>query len=293
MTGFAAAQGAGQGWSWSVEMRSVNGRGLDLRFRLPDWIEGLEPELRKTMQARLNRGSVNVGIRLQRDEAGAGVSLNTAALHNALVLLKEIEVQAQDQGLRIKKVSAGDIAAIKGVLDLSETSSTDGAALKPLVLATAATCIDGFVADRDREGDAIAAVLSGQIDRMGRLIDDARAAAGDREAQARAAIQRAVARLLDVGDMPDEARLTQELALIAVKNDVTEEIDRLDTHIAAARNLMGESGAIGRKFDFLMQEFNREANTLCSKSASADLTRVGLDLKVIIDQMREQVQNVE
>ena len=125
------------------------------------------------------------------------------------------------------------------------------------------------------------------------MVADARAAVGDREAATRQAMQRAVARLLEVAEVPDEARLIQELALIAVKNDVTEEIDRLGAHVAAARDLLSQDGAVGRKFDFLMQEFNREANTLCSKSQSAALTAVGLDLKALIDQMREQVQNIE
>lgn len=293
MTGFAAVQGAGHGWSWTVDIRSVNGRGLDLRFRLPDWIEGLEPALRKVFQGRLHRGTVNVGIRVQRDEAGAGLTLNPDALSHAVSLLTVIRDEAQTRGLKTRKPSAAEIAAIRGVLDTSDTTATDTAALRAEILTSAQACVDAFIADRDREGQAIAAVITDQIDRMERLVTEARAAAGDRELAARAAMERAVARLLDVADVPDEARLVQELALIAVKNDVTEEIDRLGAHIAAARALMAEEGAVGRKFDFLMQEFNREANTLCSKSQSTQLTAVGLDLKALIDQMREQVQNIE
>ena len=293
MTGFAAAQGAAQGWSWTVDIRSVNGRGLDLRFRVPDWIEGLEPELRKAMQGRLHRGTTNVSVRIQRDESAAGLTLNSQALDHALSFLAEIEAAAHARGLSVRKVSATDIAAIRGVLDQSDTGTPDMVALRTALLETAEGCIQAFLADRNREGAAIADVIENQIERIEALIVDARAAVGDREAATRQAMQRAVSRLLDVAEVPDEARLIQELALIAVKNDVTEEIDRLNAHVAAARDLLAEPGAVGRKFDFLMQEFNREANTLCSKSQSAALTAVGLDLKALIDQMREQVQNIE
>jgi uncharacterized protein (TIGR00255 family) len=293
MTGFAAAQGAAHGWSWTVDIRSVNGRGLDLRFRVPDWIEGLEPELRKAMQGRLHRGTTNVSVRIQRDESAAGLTLNSQALDHALSFLAEIEAAAHARGLSVRKVSATDIAAIRGVLDQSDTGTPDMVALRTALLETAEGCIQAFLADRNREGAAIADVIENQIERIEALIADARAAVGDREAATRQAMQRAVSRLLDVAEVPDEARLIQELALIAVKNDVTEEIDRLNAHVAAARDLLAEPGAVGRKFDFLMQEFNREANTLCSKSQSAALTAVGLDLKALIDQMREQVQNIE
>ena len=293
MTGFAAAQGAAPGWSWTVDIRSVNGRGLDLRFRMPDWIEGLEPEFRKALQGRLHRGTVNVSVRVQRDESAAGLALNPKALDHALSFLAEIESVARARGMSVRKISAADIATIRGVLDQTDTATQDIAALRSSVLETASTCVDAFLADRNSEGAAIATVIGSQIDRIESLVAEARAAAGDRDAAARQGMERAVSRLLDVTEVPDEARLIQELALIAVKNDVTEEIDRLGAHIGAARDLLTQDGAVGRKFDFLMQEFNREANTLCSKSQSTALTAVGLDLKALIDQMREQVQNIE
>ena len=293
MTGFAASQSTAHGWSWTVDIRSVNGRGLDLRFRLPDWIEGLEPELRKIMQSRLSRGSVNVGIRLQRDDTTSGMALNADALDHAIAVLIDVQKTAKARGLATRRPGVADIVAIRGVLDNSDAGITDTAELRASIIETAKECIENFISDRDREGRAIASVISDQIDRMEALIADARVAAGDREAAARQAMERAVTRLLDVAEVPDEARLVQELALIAVKNDVTEEIDRLDAHIAGARDLLTQQGAVGRKFDFLMQEFNREANTLCSKAQSTALTAIGLDLKALIDQMREQVQNIE
>ena len=293
MTGFASGQGAHEGWSWTVDIRSVNGRGLDIRMRLPDWIEGLEPDLRKLFQGRVQRGSINVGIRLQQEDASAGLHLNAEALAGTLSLLREIEHAAQSAGLRVDAVRATDIASMRGVVVQSEAPPADTSALKAAILESAGTCLDSFLADRDREGQSIAEIITGQIDRIEVLVSEAQRAAGDREAASRAAMERSIARLLEITEVPDEARLIQELALIAVKTDVTEEIDRLGAHIAAARELMAQKGAVGRKFDFLMQEFNREANTLCSKSQATALTAVGLDLKALIEQMREQVQNIE
>lgn len=293
MTGFASAQGAADGWSWNVEMRSVNGRGLDIRLRLPDWIDGLEPELRKTVQGRLNRGTVNVNVRVQRDETAPNLSLSRETLQRTLDVLQTISEAANARGVALRDTSAAEIAMFKGVVEHHEGAPEDTKALKAAILTSAAQCLADFAVNRDSEGQAIAAVIDEQINRVESLIAAARDAVGDREVAAKEAMQRAIGRLLDAAEAPDEARLLQELALIAVKSDVTEEIDRLTAHVEAARALMRESGAVGRKFDFLMQEFNREANTLCSKSQSKGLTAVGLDLKAVIDQMREQVQNIE
>lgn len=294
MTGFASVQGAHGVWSWTLDIRSVNGRGLDLRLRMPDWIEGLEPEVRKLLQARLARGNVTLSLKLQRDEEAASASVNDAGLKAALAAVARIEAVASVEGMALAPMRATDIAAMRGVIDFSETvAEEDIAALRSAVLADVKTCLDDFDTDRAREGAALEQVLTGQLETMEQLTAAAAQAAGDREDAARAGIERGLARLLKATEVPDEARLLQELALIAVKNDITEEIDRLHAHVAAARDLLGADAAIGRKFDFLMQEFNREANTLCSKSQATELTAIGLDLKALIDQMREQVQNVE
>ena len=294
MTGFASEAGAFGDWSWVAEIRSVNGRGLDLRLRLPDWIEGLEPEVRKLFQARLQRGNVTVGLKIQRAADASGLVLNVEALAGALDALAAIRAAAKAKGVDVDRPSAAEIASMRGVLDVSDAGGTeDTTALRAAVLESLSHALAAFEADRGREGGELARVLTEQIDRVESLTSDAAAALGDRESAARAGMQRALARLLDATDIPDEARLLQELALIAVKNDVTEELDRLAAHIAAARDLMGAKPPVGRKFDFLMQEFNREANTLCSKAQSKELTAIGLDLKAVIDQMREQVQNIE
>ena len=294
MTGFASTTGAFENYTWVTEIRAVNGRGLDLRLRLPDWVDGLEPAVRGLIQSRLGRGNVTASIKLQRSNDVANLVLNQDALAATLETLGRIESAASEAGVSLAATTAVDIASMRGVLDLNDTDTPDDTApLRTALVASMTDALAAFEADRAREGSELARVLGDQIERVATLSMDAAAALGDREAATKAAMRRGLERLLDTTDVPDEARLTQELALIAVKNDVTEELDRLSAHVAAAKDLMQTKGPVGRKFDFLMQEFNREANTLCSKSQSNGLTAIGLDLKAVIDQMREQVQNIE
>ncbi len=292
MTGFAAVQGSFEDWSWSADIRAVNGRSLDLRLRLPE-VNGLEPELRKRLQARLGRGNVTVQLKLSQEEETSGITLNETALAATLEVLKSVEEAARTAGLDLASLRATDIAAMRGVVEISDADDSDKTGLKRALLDSLGEALDAFVADRAREGAALAAIISAQIDQIEGLMKAALDAVGDREAAQKLAIERALAKLLDATDLGDSARLQQELALIAVKTDVTEEIDRLAAHIDAARDLLATEGPVGRKLDFLMQEFNREANTLCSKAQSSALTAIGLDLKTVIDQMREQVQNIE
>ncbi|MBT8415065.1 MAG: YicC family protein [Boseongicola sp.] len=293
MTGFGALKGVSGDWSFSGDIRAVNGRGLDMRFRAPDWIEGLEPVLRKAVQGHVSRGSVTVSIRVTRDEAAPTLALNAAQFQATLELLSEIEAGASAQGLALVPTKASDIAAMRGVVEQRDAGSGDTAALRGAIAAAFDAALTAFDEDRAREGAALSAVLLQQLDEVERLQGLAADAAGARADAARAGMERNLARLLEATEVPDEARLMQELALIAVKTDVTEELDRLTAHVAAARDLLKVQGPVGRKLDFLMQEFNREANTLCSKAQSSALTSVGLDLKAVIDQMREQVQNIE
>ncbi len=296
MTGFASRKGEGLGFAWAWDLRSVNGKGLDLRLRLPDWIEGLEPVLRADLARALSRGNVSLTLKLSRDtaEVGAGVfRLNPAALAAALSALAEIEQTAMMRGVSLRSATTAEVLVLRGVTDAAEADMADIAPLRATLLADFAPLLADFQAMRAAEGLALAGVITAQIDRIDALTTEAGAQVLARAAAQSTALQDAMSRILANADGLDDTRLMQELALIAVKSDVTEELDRLTAHIAAARSLMAESGAVGRKFDFLMQEFMREANTLCSKSQSKPLTRIGLDLKTVIDQMREQVQNVE
>lgn len=296
MTAFATTRGQGDestshaAWVWDV--RSVNGKGLDLRLRLPDGIEGLEAAVRAELTRRLTRGNVTVGLRLTRASGGEGLRINPGPLAAALAALAEVQRAATAAGVALAQPSAAEVLAIRGVTETATSDETDTAALLSALMADFATTLAGFETMRRCEGHALAAILTDQIDRIAALCLDARVAAEARRAKAAETLREALARVADAVEA-DPARVAQELALLAVKADVTEELDRLDAHVTAARALLAQGGPIGRKFDFLAQEFNREANTLCSKAGDIALTRIGLDLKHLIDQMREQVQNLE
>ena len=295
MTGFAACKGQGAGHTWAWDMRSVNGKGLDLRLRVPDWIDGLELVLRGEMAKVLQRGNVSLSLKVSRDglsEGAEGVRVNPAALNAVLTALAVVEEAAMAQGMTLRQASAADVMAVRGVLETT-AADMDTAPLRAAILADLPALLSDFQTMRAAEGLALNGVIAAQLDQIAALVATAATESAARRAAQAATLREALARVLANADGVDEVRLAQELAMIAVKNDVTEELDRLAAHIAAARALLADAGQVGRKFDFLMQEFMREANTLCSKAQSMALTRVGLDLKTTIDQMREQVQNVE
>ncbi|HDZ82373.1 MAG TPA: YicC family protein [Roseobacter sp.] len=292
MTGFASGSGALTPHSWGWEIRSVNGKGLDLRLRVPDWIDGLEAELRKQMSGALVRGNVTCNLRITREEGGGALGVNTSQLDAVLEALHQIEARAMDAGVSLAPSKATDIVTMRGVLEQAPQVD-DVPALSVALLAEFAKVLADFDAMRVNEGAALAQVLQSQLTEIEDLTGRAKLLAEQRKEEMAHTLKRNLARVLDNSDGVDASRLSQELAIIAVKSDVTEEIDRLHAHVGAARGLLGQGGPVGRKLDFLMQEFNREANTLCSKAQDTDLTQVGLALKAIIDQMREQVQNVE
>jgi uncharacterized protein (TIGR00255 family) len=273
-------------------LRSVNGKGLDLRLRTPDWIEGLEAGLRARLSKALARGNVSLALRVQAEDEAGRLALNSGQLHDVLTAMAEVEAQAMDRGLSLAPATAADVIGVRGVLEAGP-GAQDTAALRQALLEDFEPVLAAFLEMREAEGRALHDVLSDQLDQIAHLTEDAAQAAEHRRPEMQAATRAALARVMDTTDGADEARVAQELALIAVKADVTEEIDRLRAHVGAARDLLAQGSPIGRKLDFLSQEFNREANTLCSKAQNAGLTSVGLDLKAVIDQMREQVQNVE
>lgn len=292
MTGFASASGALEGWSWSWELRGVNGKGLDLRLRVPDWVEGLEVALRKQVTAEVARGSITCNLRIASAENDGTLQVNTAQVDTLLAALHGIEARAMDAGVSLAPSRASDILTMRGVLEQSDQAQ-DIDALREALLAEFPAVLEDFNAMRRQEGAALADVMQDQLNEVETLAAKAAALADARKEDTAANLRRNLARVMNNSEGADADRVAQELALIAVKADVTEEIDRLAAHVAAARALIGQGGPVGRKLDFLMQEFNREANTLCSKAQSTELTTVGLALKAVIDQMREQVQNVE
>lgn len=292
MTGFAAARGEGAGYSWSWDLRSVNSKGLDLRLRVPDWVEGLETGLRARLGKALSRGSVSLSLKVTRDETETELVLNRAQLDGILSALAEVEQEALERGVSLAPSHGTDILALRGVLEVG-SGSTDTKPLCSALLTELEPLLASFLEMRRHEGAALEKVLLGQLAQIEDMTAASARVAEARKKDVAQTLRSNLARVLENGDGVDETRVAQELAMLAVKADVTEEIDRLGAHVIAARELIEKGSPMGRKLDFLMQEFNREANTLCSKAQSTELTRIGLDLKTVIDQMREQVQNVE
>ncbi|WP_245243245.1 YicC/YloC family endoribonuclease [Pararhodobacter sp. SW119] len=296
MTGFATETGSfeitSDRYEFSWELRAVNARGLDLRFRLPDGLDGLEAALRRRLSDSVARGSVTLSLRLIRGGGSRGPRLDPAALEAAITLVTAAEAQASERGLLLAPMTAAGLLGLRGVLDTS-SDATDPAPLVAALLARLDPLIASFEASRADEGTALRDVLQAQVDAIERLTMEARRMAENRRGNQAEALRAALLRLGEAAPGVEPGRLEQELALIAVRGDLTEELDRLAAHCAAARAHLESAAPVGRKLDFLMQEFNREANTLCSKSQHAPLTRIGLDVKAVIDQMREQVQNVE
>ncbi|MDW3116498.1 MAG: YicC/YloC family endoribonuclease [Roseovarius pacificus] len=292
MTAFASATGTHQAHGWTWDLRSVNGKGLDLRLRVPDWIEGLEAALRARLGKALTRGNVNLSLRVHAEDQSGQLTVNDALLDDILTAMAHVEARAMQTGVTLAPSTPADLLAMRGVLDAGG-GDQDTAPLRDALLKDFETLLTGFLEMRASEGAALRSILSGQLDQIAELVEQAAAAAQARQGQMAETLRAQLARVTDNADPVDEPRVAQELALIAVKSDITEELDRLRAHVAAARDLLSQGVPIGRKLDFLSQEFNREANTLCAKSQHTGLTAIGLDLKAVIDQMREQVQNVE
>jgi uncharacterized protein (TIGR00255 family) len=292
MTGFANAKGASGAFTWAWELRGVNGKGLDLRLRVPDWISGLETGVRSALSENLHRGNISLNLKLSREESAGRVAVNAQALEDTLAALETIEAAALGKGVTLAPATAADVMSARGVLETAIDDAED-AELSALLLNDLAPVIEAFDEMRTSEGSKLALVLSAQIDEIERLTHAAGEVVERRKTDIENGFREALSRVTENAPSADEPRVSQELALIAVKSDVTEELDRLQAHVAAARDLLAGGSPVGRKLDFLAQEFNREANTLCSKAQHTELTQVGLELKTVIDQMREQVQNVE
>jgi uncharacterized protein (TIGR00255 family) len=289
MTGFGRSDDALGAWSWTVEARSVNGRSLEARFRGPPGFDGLDRIAREASQARFQRGQVTIGLQAKRADAAGAVRINIAVLERYLEV-GETYVRAG----RASPPTVDGLFGLRGVLDATdEAEDVDARAAVEAAMARSLTlALDALKLSRLEEGAALAPVLTGLVDRIGSLIADA-----EREAETQPAVlkERFIKRISDLlaGHANLEERIVQEAAVMASKADVREELDRLVSHVEAARTLLTGEAVAGRRLDFLVQEFMREANTLCSKSATTALTTVGLELKATIDQFREQVQNVE
>lgn len=289
MTGIAALSGAVGPYDWSMELRGVNNKGLDIRARVPDWLVGLDQFVRKAIAAEVARGSLQFSLKVSLSEGTVQRQIDLVKLEQILTNAAHLAMLAKDKGLDFAPIGLSDISSQNGFMDF-DSGDMAKAELMQKVVAELPTIIAQLQASRQAEGQALHAVLEAGVVEMERLLQLANKAIENRADEFETNFKAAIVRLKQ--DI-EPSRLAQEMAILAVKSDVTEEIDRLIAHLAAARALLASHEPAGRKFDFLMQEFNREANTLCSKSNSKSLTAIGLEMKVLIDQMREQVQNVE
>ena len=288
MTGFSRVEGAHGPWSWSVEARSVNGRNLETRFRGPPGFESLERAARDGAQARFQRGQLTVGVQAKRAEGGGETKVNIQVLERYLTAGGPYVATGM-----VAKPSLDGLLALKGVIEAreDEDDAETRAAVEAAMAGSIAQALDGLKAARLEEGAALSPVLFGLVDRIEDLNRQAEGEAAGQPSVLKERFARRMAEL--IGEGAAEERIVQEAAAQAVKADVREELDRLASHVAAARGLLAGEGASGRRLDFLSQEFMRESNTLCSKSALTALTAIGLELKAVIEQFREQVQNVE
>ena len=290
MTGFARTAGHHVQWRWTWEIKAVNAKGLDLRVRVPQGFDLVEPEARARLTKRLARGTCYATLALNRDAPATQVRINEPLIKDLIETLSRLPA-----GGNLRPASLDGLLAVRGVVEVSESTDDEGAlaAAAAAVLTGLDAAVDRLVEARTAEGAALQTVLIARIDEIDRLTCAAEDTPGRKPEAIRARLQQSIDMLAGSSFALDPARLHQEALVLAAKADVREELDRLKTHVAAARDLLASDQPVGRRLDFLAQEFGREANTLCAKSNDSVLTQIGMDLRVEIEQFREQVQNIE
>jgi len=290
MTGFARADGETEDCVWHWELRSVNGRALDVRLRLPQGFEAMEKPARDLASRYVRRGNCQISLNVKRSIASGEIRVNEEVLKQVVAAMDKVSAS-----LKTAPPAAESILALKGILEYVETELDDEAlkARNASILNSLEKGLKGLDQMRAAEGKKLGDVIAARLDDINTLTREAEASPARQSTAIKARLKEQVARLTEISADFDETRLHQEAALLAAKADIREELDRLYAHVEAARTLLSAPEPVGRKLDFLTQEFNREANTLCSKSNAADLTGTGLKMKTVIDQIREQVQNLE
>ena len=290
MTGFARGQGLTGAYAWSWEIKSVNAKGLDVRFRLPTGWDGVEMPARARAAEKLSRGTVYANLAVERKGMEPRVKVNEPVLGAVLVTLKELSGKVD-----AAPPSLDGILSLKGVIEVTEEDEReeDHRAAETAIIAGFQQALTSLVAMREAEGATLGRLLSTRLDEVAALAERAERAPGRKPEAIRARLAEQVATLLSANERFDSDRLHQEAVLLAAKADIREELDRLASHVAQAKKLLTDGGAIGRKLDFLAQELHRESNTLTAKANDVDLTNIGLELKSVVEQFREQVQNLE
>lgn len=290
MTGFGRAEGHYEHYSWVWEIRSVNGKGLDVRMRIPPGLDAFDQFIKTTIKKEITRGSINVLLQLSKEETDTDVKVNDAALDKLIGVAKKASV---DHDLPMPSLDS--LLSIRDVVEITPTEDNENqiSERNDILKKSFIEALSGLKSSRQEEGLATRKMLSDVIDQVENLLNQAEKIANNQPSLLKEKYEEKVNALFDNKQGIDKDRLAQEIVLLATKADTKEETDRLRAHIASARTMLDAKGTIGRKMDFLTQEFNREANTLCSKSSDIALTNIGLSLKTAIDQIREQVQNVE
>jgi uncharacterized protein (TIGR00255 family) len=290
MTGFARADGMCGSYVWTWELKSVNAKGLELRLRLPPGWDPIETPVRTQAAAMLSRGTIHGALSVRRDGVAQVVRVNESVLAAVLCAMRDIACR-----IDAAPPSLDGILALKGVIEVidEDEREADRRAAEVAIVAGFGEALEALAVMRRHEGEALGRVLAARLDEILALTEHAEAVPGRRPEAIKARLAEQVTQLIEASDRFDPDRLHQEAILIAAKVDVREELDRLSAHVAQAHHLLASGGAVGRRLDFLAQELNREANTLCSKSNDVGLTNTGLELKSVVEQFREQVQNLE
>jgi uncharacterized protein (TIGR00255 family) len=290
MTGFARSTSNAHDYNWVWETKSVNNKNLDIRMRLPSMLDGFDITLKKFVASQITRGTVFINLTLENETANAGITVNEQKLQ-ALI---DVAGKYSDHK-HITPASLDGLLRVKGIVEEGDTSIDDDLrqTLEAKLKASLSDTLDQLITARSEEGERMQSVLQQQLEGIENLTDQARAHSSDRTLAMQKRFSQQLEKLESVKKPVDDERLAQEIALLAVKADIMEELDRLDSHITEAKNLLNSDKPVGRRLDFLCQEFNREANTLCAKSGDTKLTKIRLDIKTLIDQFREQIQNIE
>jgi len=294
MTGYASDTILVGNFSLDAEIKSVNSKSFDLKIYLPEYMTFMENDIRQLVSKQIARGSIVLKIKAkQNDEASSNFTLNNEVLNTAIDEIKTIEQKCDEKNIQFSPLTVLDFFSVKGVWEENKISQTDTVELKSVMLDKLPELIKKFIETRRIEGQGLQAILVEKLSSIMEFIKEIDKILPDRSRHLKKNFKTALDKIINEQNQVDENRLEQEIALLVIKQDIQEELDRLKVHIVSMQDLVNSSKVVGKKLDFLSQELNREVNTICSKSQYSDLTKLGIEMKTLVDQFREQVQNVE
>ena len=294
MTGYASDTILVGNFSLDAEIKSVNSKSFDLKIYLPEYMTFMENDIRQLVSKQIARGSIVLKIKAKHnDEASSNFTLNNEVLNTAIDEIKTIEQKCDEKNIQFSPLTVLDFFSVKGVWEENKISQTDTVELKSVMLDKLPELIKKFIETRRIEGQGLQAILIEKLSSIMEFIKEIDKILPDRSRHLKKNFKTALDKIINEQNQVDENRLEQEIALLVIKQDIQEELDRLKVHIVSMQDLVNSSNVVGKKLDFLSQELNREVNTICSKSQYSDLTKLGIEMKTLVDQFREQVQNVE